>query len=272
MVNRQTGYTPNRLMLGRETIQPVELLLGVPQQCQEKYDHDSWARKLADSLQDAYQHARENLRSSQARQKRDYDLRAVQKAYNPGDVVYKLDSSTKIGKSSKLRSPWIGPFLVTDSKPPIYRLKDRKGEYVLHHDRLKLCLDRNLPMWLRRLRHDLFSDKELPVDSNSDEEGSDPNETIPYCGDLSLVGLGFKQEGKLKEDEVCVQANTSGCDEATSDSVLGHPASPEPKEVVDNDDFVSMEGKDTKTKIQSILQKCDQEESEAATKETKRSI
>ena len=42
--------------------------------------------------------------------------------------------------------------------------------------------------------------------------------------------------------------------------------------VVVGDDSVSMEGKDTKTKIQSILQKCDQEESEAATKETKRSI
>jgi hypothetical protein len=32
MVNRQTGYTPNKLMLGRETIQPVQLLLGIPQQ------------------------------------------------------------------------------------------------------------------------------------------------------------------------------------------------------------------------------------------------
>jgi hypothetical protein len=41
VVNRQTGYTPNKLMLGRETIQPVQLLLGIPQQCQEQLDPDS---------------------------------------------------------------------------------------------------------------------------------------------------------------------------------------------------------------------------------------
>jgi hypothetical protein len=50
MVNRQTGYSPNKLMLGRETIQPVQLLLGIPQQCQEQLDPDSWVVKLADSL------------------------------------------------------------------------------------------------------------------------------------------------------------------------------------------------------------------------------
>jgi hypothetical protein len=47
MVNRQTGYTPNKLMLGRETIQPVQLLLGIPQQCQEQLDPDSGVMKLA---------------------------------------------------------------------------------------------------------------------------------------------------------------------------------------------------------------------------------
>ena len=49
MVNRQTGYSPNKVMLGRETIQPVQLLLGIPQQCQEQLDPDRWVVKLAES-------------------------------------------------------------------------------------------------------------------------------------------------------------------------------------------------------------------------------
>ena len=146
MVNRQTGYTPNKLMLGRETIQPVQLLLGIPQQCQEQLDPDSWVVKLADSLREVHQFARDNLRTSQARQKRDYDLRVVQHAYQEGDLVYKLDSSSKIGQSSKLRSPWMGPFLVIGSRPPLYRIQDKKKEYVVHHDRLKRCHDRHIPL------------------------------------------------------------------------------------------------------------------------------
>jgi transposase InsO family protein len=54
MFNRQTGHTPNKLMLGRETIQPVQLLLGIPQQCQEQLDPDSWVVKLADSLREVH--------------------------------------------------------------------------------------------------------------------------------------------------------------------------------------------------------------------------
>jgi hypothetical protein len=49
----------------------------IPQQCQEQLDPASWVMKLADSLREVHQFARDNLRTSQARQKRDYDLRVV---------------------------------------------------------------------------------------------------------------------------------------------------------------------------------------------------
>ena len=90
------------------------------------------------SLYDVYQMSRDILRAGQHRQKRDYDLRLVEKQYVMGDLVYKLDSFTKIGKSKKLRSPWVGPFVVAESVPPLYRIRDRRGNKVIHHDRLKM--------------------------------------------------------------------------------------------------------------------------------------
>ncbi len=36
------------------------------------------------------------------------------------------------------------------------KVQDRKRESVVHHDRLKLCHDRSLPLWMRRLRHGLL--------------------------------------------------------------------------------------------------------------------
>jgi hypothetical protein len=51
------------------------------------------------SFYEAHGVARDNLKSAQERQKKDYDLRASRKAYYVGDAVYKLDSATKIGQS-----------------------------------------------------------------------------------------------------------------------------------------------------------------------------
>ena len=40
----------------------------------------------------------------------------------------------------------------------LYRIKDRKSESWIHHDRLKLCEDRELPSWLKRQRNELMSE------------------------------------------------------------------------------------------------------------------
>lgn len=181
MVNRQTGYTPNKLMFGRETVQPIQLVLGTAQDLFRKYDPDSWIGELAQSLQEIHQLARERLRVSQMRQRRDYDLRLVEKQYSPGDLVYKIDSSTKIGHSKKLRCPWIGPYLVIAAKFPLYRIQNRKGDSVIHHDRLKPCEDRAIPIWLRRLRHQFFGQEDQEFDTDeSTIPDIDPDETIPY--------------------------------------------------------------------------------------------
>lgn len=36
--------------------------------------------------------------------------------------------------------------------PVLYEIEDRKKSYVIHHDRLKLCTDKDLPIWIQRRR------------------------------------------------------------------------------------------------------------------------
>ena len=61
--------------------------------------------------------------------------------------------TSKVGQSKKLRKPWIGPFVIVFKiNNVLYRIQRRKRNQVVHHDRLKLCQDRYLPLWLKRLR------------------------------------------------------------------------------------------------------------------------
>ena len=184
MVNRQTGFTPNQMMLGRETIQPVHLLLGMPQYGQNRMTPNLWVKHLVGRMQKIHEFARHSLHTSQLRQKRDYDLRVVEHKYQPGDLVYKADSTTKVGQSRKLKSPWCGPFLVVSSRPPLYTIRGRKGDSVVHHDKLKLCNDRDIPTWIKRLRHALFQ-----AESEMDESWDDLDDTIPYGVDFNVQGM-----------------------------------------------------------------------------------
>ena len=210
-VNRQTGYTPNKMMLGREIIQPVEVMLGTAEYNQDAQEPHTFVQKMQKLLPQIHHLARQTLQSSQIRQKRDYDLKLYQTSYVVGDLVYKLDSATKVGQSSKLKSPWKGPYLVTEVlSSTLLRIKDRKRDSVVHHDRLKKCIDRAIPMWLRRMRHKLLdTEAKLPntdsststEDSIDDSQNSDPDEESNMLyrdEDLGLDKLFLQEEGKCR--------------------------------------------------------------------------
>jgi len=167
----QTGFTPNLMMLGREVFQPLDLILGTPKLSCEKRKVSQYIKELMETLNIAHDIARENLKTTQERQKRTYDLYNNHKSYNIGDVVYKLDQATKLGQSSKLKSPWKGPYIITQVKTPaLYKIKDKKRESWIHHDRLKLCNDRELPVWVKRLRNDILG-QNIREDHNIEFEG-----------------------------------------------------------------------------------------------------
>jgi len=140
-------------MFGREVTQPIDLTFGILTANRKDKDIVEYVQNLIIALNLTHNVARENLKASQGRQKKDYDLRSKQKSYSIGDAVYKRDTATKLGQSKKLKPPWKGPYIVVKViNPVLYEIEDRKRSYVIHHDRLKLCTDKDLPIWIQRRR------------------------------------------------------------------------------------------------------------------------
>ena len=152
--NRMTGYSPNYMMLGREISMP-DSLFGVGKVNEVLRDAPSYLQELQRNLSRAHDAARDTLQENLVRQKSYHDRRLHERQFEPGDLVYKLDTSTKIGLSAKLKPVYIGPYLVTAVRSPVlYQVEGRRKTHVLHHDRLRLCIDRDIPLWIRRKRHD----------------------------------------------------------------------------------------------------------------------
>ena len=144
-VNRQTGFTANKLMLGREVNTPAYLML--PQVSERKDDVEGFVAELVESIQKAHEVARSNLRTATKRMKRNYDLRILQRTYAVKDPVYILDKASVKGECKKLGIVWKGPgIIVTKLSAYLYRVKVRNA---LNHDMIKLCRDRKLPLWIR---------------------------------------------------------------------------------------------------------------------------
>ena len=70
-VNRLTGFTPNRLMLGREVTQLLQLMTGVPG---EQASMQEFVEQVKLEMKKAHEIARRTVQGSQMRQKRDYDI------------------------------------------------------------------------------------------------------------------------------------------------------------------------------------------------------
>ena len=73
-----------------------------------------YVTKLEETLSACHQAARDSLQEAQLRQKRTYEIKSntCSYMYKVGDVVYKVDTSSEVGQSKKLRKPWIDPFVI----------------------------------------------------------------------------------------------------------------------------------------------------------------
>lgn len=154
-VNRQTGFTPNMLMLGRETNQPADLIFPDDKQKEQTVGVDEYVGTLSSNITRAHKVAREKLKTAQKTMKRDYDVKVLVKSYEVGDPVYILDTATTKGTSSKLKAPWKGPAIIVEKiTAALFRVLVKEKEFVVNHDRIKLCKDRELPFWIKRLQRD----------------------------------------------------------------------------------------------------------------------
>ena len=211
-VNRSTGFTPNKMMLGREVNQPVDLLF--PVTSSPEVSTNEHVAKLQESLRMAHDIARKHLKTSQEIMKRDHDLKVLIRAYNEGDLVYVLDTATIKGQSKKLGPPWKGPGIIVNKFTSyLYRVKLKNAVFTANHDRLKICRDRKLPGWLGKFKENFreILQKQQPDDSVGTHEpvycicrGPDRGDLMVQCDTCSewfhgtCVGVTATEAMKMK--------------------------------------------------------------------------
>ena len=163
---------------------------------------------------------------AQARTKRDYDVKARVTSFEVGDLVYRQNTAHQAGLSRKLCPTYLGPYLVVEVLSPyLYRVEDRKRVMVLHHDKLKLCQDREIPMWIRRRRHGLLGKR----DSCAMAE-SGPDTDVPEDGVLDELPFPdgvptpeFSDESGLSSELYQAQTDNSRAEDGGQRSGLMRP-------------------------------------------------
>ena len=143
-VHESMGQTPNMMMLGRELPMPSHLLAQTPEQDAEGNVADKvpYAVELGNKLREAHELAREQLKKSHVRQKKQYDRRASRNEWEVGKAVWLLNPTKKVGLSPKLMSFWEDePYIIVERISDVVvkiQRNQRSKPRIMHVDRLKL--------------------------------------------------------------------------------------------------------------------------------------
>ena len=112
-----TGFSPCRLMFGREATLSIDLTLGLINHAEEIDSYTKLARKWDDQLQQAYAIVRQNQKSRQDANEAQSKKKPMLMPLEVGDRV--LIKNTETGGPGKLRSYW---------EQDVYRILAKKGD------------------------------------------------------------------------------------------------------------------------------------------------
>ena len=209
MKNRSTGFSANMLMLGSEVSQPVDILFGAALRTDDDVDPADYVKQLRKKLREIHSLATQKMRSQIQYQKQTYNLKLQEYHYEVGDFVFRCNKASKVGSSKKLNPIWVGPLLVTEViNPVLYRVRNRKREYVLHHDLLKRCEDCTIPFWLRKMRHNLM-DLDTTIAYDSAEQQTESQDTDPVAPSL-IDGAQSSRVSDSKDMDSVAPSSTDG--------------------------------------------------------------
>lgn len=139
--HESTGFTPNMLMLGRESTTPLDIVYDMPSSWKQVPKHD-WVWVLLDRMERAHHLVRRHSEGAILRQKHYHDMKMSYEQFKSGDSVYVYFPQRKTGCSPKLTSYWRGPFQVLAKiSEVLYKVNcGRNGkEQIVHCDRMKAC-------------------------------------------------------------------------------------------------------------------------------------
>ena len=152
-VHDSTGFSPNRMMLGREVELPLQTVVGMPEPEEQYTDPGNYVDLLQERLVSAHEEARKHLKRSAIQQKRYYDHRACQRPqFAIGDPVWLYNPTQRKGVCRKLTSQWKGPYVVTQQLGDVnYMIQRsaRKPPFMVHMDKLKVYEGEDPPQWFR---------------------------------------------------------------------------------------------------------------------------
>jgi len=143
-VHEATGFTPNRLMLGREVNAPLDVLLGTPPGGGERFsDVDEYVDQRFTAMKEIYEAVRQHLGVAASRRKRCYDVRVKPCQFRVGQSVYYYYPRRYAGRTPKWQRTYT-PYEIVRLLPPTNAVlrKGKKGsEFVVHVDKLKPVYD-----------------------------------------------------------------------------------------------------------------------------------
>lgn len=159
-IQESTGFSPNKLMLGRETRMPAELVFGDPPNS-EDLSYGDYVQQLRADLRLAQETARVHLKQASQRQKDNYDVRLSQHTFEQADLVWFLNEVRTPQKCPKLQKMWLGPCIITKKYSDLnfeIQLNRKGNKRTVHHNKLKPYCGFTLPGWLLTVRGNLKKD------------------------------------------------------------------------------------------------------------------
>ena len=155
-INKTTGFSPMKLMFGRESRLPIDLVFQVRTEELQRKTHEEFVEQWQDSMQQAMDVALKNIRKSAEYNKRYHDRKAKAVEIGVGDMVLVKNVREK-GGTGKLKSYWeesIFKVLEKRDGMPVYKIKNLKKSTDVR------TVHRNLIMKCDELPLDIFDDGE----------------------------------------------------------------------------------------------------------------
>jgi transposase InsO family protein len=134
-----TGYSPNKLMFGRENRMPIDLMFPAPP-TSNFAGPDDYVEAVEERLRIAYETVRKNIGTAASYRKDRYDAGIKGCEIKEGDLVWYFHPRRKTGLSPKWQSWYTGPYCVMkviDSHCISIQKTRRSRPLVVHRDKLK---------------------------------------------------------------------------------------------------------------------------------------
>jgi hypothetical protein len=103
-IHRSTGFTPNRLMFGRELTHPADLVYGRSTDAPRFPNAVDFIQNLEASTRSVWLQARHNLKKSAEIQQKSREKLVMDWEFEVDDIVYKCRPP-----GAKMSSKWLGP-------------------------------------------------------------------------------------------------------------------------------------------------------------------